>query len=306
MKKNAASKPQLLLLTVLLLVAACGRRHAVSVPDRILVFVTIPPQKYVVEKIGGPECAVSVLIPPGASPHSYEPKPAQMAKLAKARLYFSTGVEVEHVWLPRIRAVNPDLDVVATDSGIEKMHGTCDDHAHAESGSAESVEHHDEEAGVDPHIWLSPQLVKLQARSIAAALSRYDTAHAAVFGERLAAFERECDSLHTAIAARLSACGANPNFLVFHPSWGYFAREFSLRQMAIEVEGKEPGIRELGAIVKQARESDVGAVLIQPQFSGTLAATIAREMGVPTEIIDPLAEDWAENLGRVTGVLCGK
>lgn len=312
MKKSFQVGKVALIGVTLMCVAGC-RRDTPRSTGAPSVFVTIPPQKYFVEKIGGEYFTVATLIPPGASPHSYEPKPVQMAQLSKARLYFAIGVEMEKVWLPRIRAVNPALVVVATDSGIEKISGGCDAGAHHDHDTGDSIagqlagesaEH--AHTGADPHIWLSPQLVKQQARTIAAALMHFDTIHAEVFQERLLMFEQEIESLHATIEGQLSQCGANGSFLVFHPSWGYFAREFSLHQLSIETEGKEPGIRELGAIVKNARARGVGAVLVQPQFSRALATTIAKEMALPTAIADPLAEDWAQNLLRITGVLCEK
>jgi zinc transport system substrate-binding protein len=261
------------------------------------LFVSVPPQKYIVEKICGPYGSVSTLIPPGASPHTFEPKPAQMARLAGARCYFTVGIDMEAAWLPKIRSVNPGLRVVATDSGIVKRSMEED----AEGGHDD---HHHE--GDDPHIWLSPDLVKMQARRVAEALMQCDTVHTAVYRERLAMFEVEIDSLKARIAGQLERCGAAKSFLVFHPSWGYFADAFSLRQIAIEVEGKEPGIRRLGGIVGRAKREGIRAVLVQPQFSKKIAAAVAAELGGTTLVADPMAEDWAANLERVAGVLCGQ
>ncbi len=276
----------------------CSRSEPVM-SGKGLIFVSIPPQKYFVEKICGDDFSVKTLIPAGASPHSYEPKPLQMAQLADAEIYFSIGIEMERVWLPRIAKINPRLKIVATDSGIIKL--TSDDTA-GETGMHEGHRHE----GADPHIWLSPDLVRQQARCIARALAAIDTARGSYYRERQAAFEAEIDSLQKKITAELAACGADRRFLVFHPSWGYFAREFSLEQIAIEVEGKEPGIRELGEIVARAKREGISTVLVQPQFSRKTAAIVAREMGGNTAVADPLAEDWADNLLRVTGVLCRK
>ncbi len=302
---------------LLLPLPECMRRST-GEPDKNLIFVSILPQKYFVERIAGSGFTVKALIPAGASPHSFEPRPSQMAELAKARLYFSTGVEMEKAWLPRIRKVNPRLRVVACDSGIEKRrmepsapgpggvgdgHRGHDPHGGGAELHADDHRGHDHE-GEDPHIWLSPELVRVQVRPVMRALCAQDSASCAGFRKRLAEFDASIDSLQSAIRRKLERCGSPESFLVFHPSWGYFAREFSMRQIAVEIEGREPGVRELEAIMETARREKCSAMLVQPQFSRRIADIIAGKLGVPTMTADPLAEDWAANLLRVTDVLC--
>ena len=279
-------------------------RQSEGTQNRLIVYVSIPPQKYFVEKIGGDICSVRTLIPLGASPHTFEPKPSQMAALGKASCYFAIGVEMEEVWLPKIRRLCPELKIVPTDSGIIKrpMERAIDPGDRDEDIHHENHRHH----GDDPHIWLSPDLVKLQAKTIAGALAEIDTAHATLYYERSKAFETQVDSVRLHIAGMLEECHAPGSFMAFHPSWGYFADAFSLRQVAVEMEGKEPGIRQLGRIVALAKQEGIRTVLVQPQFSTRTAQTIAEELGGTTVVADPLAEDWARNLERVAGVLCGR
>ena len=288
---------------ILLVVCWCTRPvEKQSFP--ISVFVSVPPQKYFVEKIGGEYCTVQTLIPAGTSPHTFEPKPRQMAALAKADLYFSVGVEMEKAWLPKLRSSVPGLKVIPTDSGIVKLRME-DDEEPVHAGEKESSPGHHPE-GADPHIRLSPDLVKLQAAKIVRALADADTVHAVEYHKRYEHFLMEIDTLKQRVADRLERCGAPDTFLVFHPSWGYFAHAFGLHQIAIEVEGKEPGLRRLGEIAVLAKHEGIRTVLVQPQFSVKTAAVIAREIGGTTLVADPLAENWAENLERVTGVLCGQ
>jgi zinc transport system substrate-binding protein len=268
----------------------------------ISVFVSIPPQKYFVEKIGGDYCRVQALIPAGASPHTFEPKPRQLAELAKADCYFSVGVEMERVWLPKLLSIQPALPVIPTDSGIEKVMMEEADGDMGHNGG----DGHDHHEGADPHIWLSPDLVKLQASIILRALQELDTAHAVAYQEQFDRFMDEIDSLKLRITGRLRDCGAGKHFMAFHPSWGYFARAFGLHQIAVEVEGKEPGMRQLGEIVSRARREGVKSVLVQPGFSAKTASVIAHQIGGRTLVADPLAEDWAENLERVAEVLCSQ
>jgi len=279
----------------------CSRKVPVHM-EKPLLYVSIPPQKYFVEKIVGGLFRVETLIPPGASPHTFEPKPAQMTDLAKARAFFSIGVEMEKKWLPKIKELNPQLIVIATDSGINKRHGSFEhdtDHDHSMA--------HDEHdhRGTDPHIWLSPDLVKHQVTIVTDAVCKLDSVHCNEFRQHLSDFTGEIDTVKQRLKNRLSNCNANKHFLVFHPSWGYFAEAFSLTQIAIEVEGKEPSGRELETILTIARKNGCSAILVQPQFSQKMAHTIAHHLGGTVAVADPMAADWSANLYHVADLLCG-
>jgi len=295
-----------------LFISFCSRREYVA-SERPLLFVSIPPQAYFLEKICANRYDVQVLLPPGASPHSFEPKPSQMALIAKAKIYFAVGVEMESAWLPRIAQLNPGIMIVRTDSGIPKINSvppvahihdeTAHNDSHLLTDESHDAEDHDHE-GADPHIWLSPRLVKLQARTMVRALAQMDTAGDSIYRERLAVFERELDTLHHRISNRLEECNSKKTFLTFHPSWAYFAEEFSLRQISVEVEGKEPGLRELAGVVNIAKQNGIFIVLVQPQFSRRVAEVLSRDLGGGTSVADPLARDWSDNLLAVTEVLC--
>jgi zinc transport system substrate-binding protein len=273
----------------------------------IQVFVSIAPQKYFVAKVGGALVEISVLAPPGADPHTFEPKPRQMAALARAAVYFSVGVDFEKAWMPRISAAGPNLRIVATDAGIAKMAMAAEHHltgragghpAGAKAPAAGHPPHDDHEGGEDAHIWLSPPLVKIQARHIAEALSAVDPGNRARYEANLAAFLEEIESLDGELKA-VFAGSSGSRFLVFHPSWGYFARDYGLEQVAIEVEGKEPKPAQLKALIEFARNKGVQAVFAQPQQSSRSAEMVAREIGGRVVSADPLAEDWAANLRAV-------
>ncbi|OPZ61114.1 MAG: High-affinity zinc uptake system binding-protein ZnuA precursor [Deltaproteobacteria bacterium ADurb.Bin510] len=247
------------------------------------VYVTILPQQYFVRQIAGDLASVGVLVPPGAEPHSFEPRPRQMAELAKARLYFTIGVGSEQVWLRRIRETNPGLRTVATDAGIRKI---------------AMVAGH--ENGLDPHIWLSPRLVRLQAANIAAGLIAADPTHAAVYRANLKRFTAKLDGLDRQLGQILKD---RPSFMTFHPAWGYFARDYGLRQLVVEVEGKEPKPAQLQQLIMQARRAQIGVVLVEPQFSDRAARIIASEVGAQVRPADDLSADWAANLVRVAQVI---
>ncbi len=280
-----------LVLTMLATVAA-----AFATPS---AFVTIAPQKYFADKISGGLIPASVMILPGANPHAYEPKPKQMAELAKASIYFTIGDTFDTVWTERIKGTNPGITVVRTEDGVEKIpmedHHEHDGEDHPE-GQAEHHGGHDH-GGLDPHIWLDPSLVKIQAQNIRDGLCAIDPQHADQYRANAEAFLRELDALDTEIRAILAPIPKERRtFLVFHPSWGYFARAYDLRQASIEIEGKEPSPRELAGIIELGREIGAKVIFVQPQFSEKSAAVIAKQIGARVVRLDPLAQDWADNL----------
>lgn len=278
------------------------------------VFVTIAPQKYFVDKVSGGKASVSIMVEPGANPHAYEPKPRQMAELGRASVYFTIGDAFDRTWLQRIVGASPGITVVHTAEGIEKMpmaehHHEGEEHAHGHAGSqAEEHAHgpdgdadHEGEGpdGLDPHIWLDPALVKVQAGHIRDGLSKADPAGAQDYAANAEAFMQELDRLDAEIRSTLDVLPADRRtFLVFHPSWGYFARAYGLRQVPIEVEGKEPSPRDMARIIAEGREEGAKVVFVQPQFSEKSAAVIARQIGAKVVRLDPLAEDWSGNLRR--------
>jgi zinc transport system substrate-binding protein len=271
-------------------------------------FVSIAPQRYFVQKIGGALVDVSVLVPPGSDPHTYEPKPRQMADLAKSAVYFTVGIDFEKAWMKRIAATNPGMRVVHTDTGIVKIplpvhhHHEGEGHTHSSkkktAHSHDTAHRHDHAEAPDPHVWLSPPLVKAQSRTIADALVAADPPNRTRYEENLAAFLREIDTLDADLKA-LFAGNPGARFMVFHPSWGYFAQAYGLEQVAIEIEGKDPKPAQLKELIRRARAQGVKVVFVQPQFSAKSAEMVAREIGGQVVAVDPLAENWEENLREV-------
>ncbi|MDA8127064.1 MAG: zinc ABC transporter substrate-binding protein [Deltaproteobacteria bacterium] len=263
----------------------------------VKAFVSIAPQKYFVQKIGGELVTVSVLVPPGADPHQFEPKPRQMAALAQSAVYFAIGVEFEKAWLKKIAAANPRLRIVRTDEGIAKLAAGGEDPREKAARPASQVHSHDAGAP-DPHIWLAPPLAKRQAEKIRDGLSVADPLHRADYEARCASFLQEIDALDAELKA-LFAGRKGEQFMVFHPSWGYFAAAYGLRQIPIESGGKEPKAAQLQKLIRQARERRIAVIFVQPQFSAKSAELLAREIGGQVVVADPMAEDWAANLRDV-------
>jgi zinc transport system substrate-binding protein len=274
----------------------------ISANDRLPVFVSVLPQKYFVQQIGKDHVNVQVMVQPGASPATYEPKPRQMAALAEARLYFSIGVAFESVWLEKIMAANPAMMLVPTDAGIRKI-PMATHHHHGEETPKEAENDHGDMADhgiLDPHIWLSPPLVKQQAGKILEALKAADPHHSPDYDANYQGFIAKIESLDGALK-KTFAGKKGLRFMVFHPAWGYFAHAYGLEQVPIEIEGKNPKPAQLEALISQAREQQIRVVFVQPQFSSKRAELVAREIGGQVVLADPLALDWLTNLQVVAG-----
>ena len=254
----------------------------------LTVTVSIVPQKYFVDRIGDGLVDVSVMVLPGAEPAAYEPKPRQMAALAKAAIYFAVGVPFESVWLPRIAAANRNMRVVRTEDGIEKMP--------IEGMPVAGEEKH---GILDPHVWLSPPLVKIMARNIFSALVEADPGNEAAYQKNYNRFMGEIDVLDARIRDIFTKNTENREFMVFHPAWGYFAKAYGLTQVPIEEQGKAPGPRDLATLIDHARARGIRVIFAQPQFSQKSAEAIAHDIGGQVVKVDPLAYAWADNLYQV-------
>ncbi len=282
--------------------------------EKISIFVSIPPQKYHVERIGGEVVAVSVMAEPGDDPHTFDPKPQQMVSLSKAHIYFAIGIGFEKAWLKKIKAVNPRMQIVHTDRGIQKIpmtahqpHGdnarnhpeTLPGYGHSRFAST-GQEHHP--GSLDPHVWLSPPLVMIQARHILNTLVSIDPAHGAVYAANYKNFLIELVDLDLELIDIFSKRGKGHQFIVFHPAWGYFAHAYGLEQIPIEFEGKDPKPAQLIALIDYAKKHAIKVIFVQPQFSTKSAQIVAQEIGGQVALADSLALDWADNIRRQAAI----
>lgn len=268
--------------------------------DRIQVFVTVLPQQTFVERIAGAGVQVEALVGAGSNPHAYEPTPGQIARLAEARVYFGIGLPMEAAWMKRIRAVNPEIRVVDLSDGISRRRLEAHVHEHDHTGG--HTHHHASDGEQDPHVWTSPPLVIGMAERIAGTLSELDPEQAAGYEARLADFVADLKDLDADTRTRLDRL-EHRRFMVYHPSWGYFADTYGLTQIPIESEGKEPGPRRLAALIDQARREDVRVILAQPQMSTKAAEQVAQEIGGRVEVVDTLSADYIGTIRHLTRIL---
>ncbi|RPJ82809.1 MAG: cation ABC transporter substrate-binding protein [Deltaproteobacteria bacterium] len=298
-------KKETIIILIYIFVSICYSGYGFA-GDPMPVFVSIPPQKQFVQQIGKDLVDVQVMVEPGADPHTYEPKPQQMAALSKAKLYFAIGIEFETAKLDKIVSTNSKLQIIHTDHGIQKI--PMDAHHHHEEiehpetdmhhGHDDLKENHHTEGLLDPHIWLSPPLVMIQARTILKALQEIDPKNSTAYEKNYNTFISDLTKLDQDLKKSFSG-KPGLKFMVFHPSWGYFAHAYGLKQIPIEIEGKTPKPSQLKELIEHARENQIRVVFAQPQFSAETAKLIAKEIHGEVLFVDPLAENWSDNLRQV-------
>jgi len=254
-----------------------------------IIFVSILPQQYFVERIAADHVDISVMVKPGENPALYEPSPRQMADLSKASAYFSIGVPFERKWLPKIRQLYPKLRISKTDIGIKKRILSGHDHDYEHKAHSETS---------DPHIWLSPPLVMLQARQILLTLQQTLPDHYQLFQKNYHQFINDIVKLDLDLIQILNLT-LNKAFMVFHPSWGYFADAYGLHQIPVEIEGKDVRPSQLAKLIEQAKMQNIRSLFVQPQFSVKSATVIAQAIKGKVVMVDPLALDWDINLKSV-------
>lgn len=279
---------------IALTLSGCGGAAAHAGDNRIAVAVSVPPQAYFVERIGGAHVRIEVMIPPGYSHVDYPLSPRQVVALSQAQLYIAVGhpaFEFETVRLFPFLSSLPGLHVINMSAGLESL----PDWSYGADADGESPSGH--EMG-DPHVWVAPQTVAVAARNIARALEQADPAHAAEFRANLESFESDIAKLDREIRSRLDSVRGG-KFMVYHPTWGYFAREYGLEQVSIESEGKEPSAARLMQLVELARRDGVRAVFVQAGFPRKSAWVIADAVGGTVGVADPQDRDWLRNLRRV-------
>lgn len=271
-----------------LVLAGCAGRQKVD--DSNVLVVSIQPLKYLVDSIVGDDFVVEVLVPPGSGPETYEPTPAQIKTAETAKLLFFTGlIDFETSLLLRFDDRERFVNLGA---GIDVIEGTCS-HGH-ESG-------HGHSHGIDPHIWMSPrELLRMAETAYSRINELYPdsvsyTANYKGLRERLEILDREA-------GARIEASGRR-SFVIFHPGLTYYARDYGLRQITLEQDGKEPSARQLQQVVDVARADNITKVFYQSEFPRNVVEVAAAEIGAEPVEIDILGYDVVENILKITDLI---
>ena len=260
---------------------------------QVNVAVSILPQETFVKKIGGDKVSVMTLVEPGESPHSYEPKPSQMIALSEADIYFPIKIDFENAWLEKFESQNKDMEIVQMSKGVQRI--MMEKKNHNKKGANEQTKNK-KIIKPDPHVWLSPLNVKIMAKNIYDTLIKVDSKNKSYYKKNLISFLKEINSVDMKIHNILLDVPANSKFMVFHPAWGYFARDYGLVQFAVEKEGKEPTPKALMKIIQKAKAEKIKAILVQKEFSKKSANALADELNIKVVEESPLSLDWGNNL----------
>ena len=254
------------------------------------LYVSILPIRSLGKEIVGEDFRIEVLVPPGASPETFEPTPRQFIGLNEAQLVFNVGLlEFETALLDKIEDRTKIVDL---SRGIVRIEGSC---AHAGRNGSDHAH------GVDPHVWTSPRALQRMAENA------YEAIHArwpdsAKYTDNHARLQEELRQLDLRTAEKIARSGIR-YFIIYHPALTYYARDYGLRQEAVEADGKEPSAKRLTALIRQARKDGIGRILYQSQFPVSVVETIARDIGAECTEIDPLREDAIANIDSITDLI---
>jgi len=253
---------------------------------KIKAFVSILPQAYFVERVGGRYVDVEVLVGPGQSPATYEPTPKQMARLGEAKVYFRIGTPFEKGFIDKLANILKRLEIVDTRKNVTLRY-----FKRSKGGSVP-----------DPHIWLDPGRVKIQAATICETLIRLAPDRRSSFESNLRSFQADLDRVDKNISETLAPLKGS-KFYVFHPAFGYFGDRYGLEQVAVEIEGKGPLPKQLSNLINKARNEGVRVIFVQPQYAKKDAETIAREIEGAVVPMNPLPREYLENLENMASLL---
>lgn len=285
---RAASRLKIALLLVLLCLGLA------SAKEKLVVAVSLAPYATMLKSIAGDYIDIVTMIPPGADPHTYEPKPDVLKAFSKASVYFTDGSGMDKAWLPRFKGVNKRVETVDVTDGIEWI--LQDAHGKDVQGKDSKDAHAHEKLTLDPHLWTSPKQALKVMSNMRSALSKYDPDNNNVYVMRFSRMIQTLEKVGKDVARAVYSLPKEARtFIVFHPSFGYLARDYGLKQLTIEVNGKEPKPKDLKKLVQEGKKNNVRLVFVQPQFSKRSAETIATELVASVVTVNPLDADYLES-----------
>ena len=267
--------------------------------NNINIITSIAPLAEFTEKIGGTKVNVSTMIPPGASPHTYAPRPNQLIELTKAHIYIKVGtpIEFELVWLKKLLTMNTQILIIDASKDIDLIESNhIHDHKH---------EHNHAPKHSDPHIWLSPLNAKIIVENIYQGLSSNDSKNKIYYQTRKNKYLKKLDDLYKSIKQDLKNI-ENNKFMTYHPSWGYFARDFNLEQISVEEKGSEPTAKGIQNLIIQAQKNNITYIIASPQFNTNSAELIVREIKGHVILISPMEKNYISNLLKLSEVISNK
>ncbi len=278
--------------TLLLFSSGCRPRETAVDGDHKTVSVSILPLKYLIDSIGGGDFETLVVMPPGSNPETYEPLLSQMKGIAHARANFQVGlIDFEKSLDNRLKSNSLSANFIDLSEGMSLIAGGPES-----SSNTSTTNHH---AGLDPHIWLSPTRVRVMARKIADTLMEIQPDSATKYATNRDRVISTIDSVDRYIIQSFSEL-KNNSFLIFHPSLTYYAADYGLQQIPVELEGKEPSVAHMRSLMQLISGQKINTVIHpQAQNRHTVEALI-QEAGLRAVPFDPVAYDWPANMKYIT------
>ncbi len=274
---------------------------------KINAIVSIPPLLTYLKAIAQDKVNASVMVDESKSAHSYTPKPSQMKDVSKANLYFSIGIEFENIWLEKFAKLNTKMHIVNTHNSIKKLNMSNHVHKNDEhDGHDENDEKKEKRKSLDPHIWTSSKNVKIISKNILNALIKYDSKNKEFYTINYNKFVKKVQNTNSEIKSILSVLPKHTKFMVFHPSWQYFAKEYNLEQISIEKEGKNPKPKALKNLIELAKKNNISSIFASPNISNKHANIIAKELNIKVVKITPMSQNWSENLINLANHIANK
>jgi zinc transport system substrate-binding protein len=287
----------LIFILTLTLFIACNQKSANK--GKPIIFVSILPQQYFVQRIAGDRYHIEVMIPPGMGHSDYDPTPQQMKELANAKLFFRIGnIVFEDAWMKTIAENNPEMGIINTSTGTALLH---EEESIFETPDSEPAHKHNE-AGIDPHIWLSPKEAKIQAKHYLDAFIQLDPKSSAYYTKNYSSFISDINKLDSTLLIELAPLKGR-KFMIYHPALTYLARDYGLKQISIEFAGKEPTAAYLFKLIDVAKKDSIKVIFIQQQYDTKNAAAIAKEINAKLIQFDHMAPDWLNNMYKLGAMI---
>jgi zinc transport system substrate-binding protein len=279
----------LVLLSLPLFIPGCSGQQ-IETEDKMIIAVSISPLEEFVEKIYGNGIDTLVLVPAGADPHTYEPRPSQLREVSEADMLVivGSGLGFEITWLDKIASLNDDMVLVDCSKGIELI----------ETGEADTN-------GNDPHIWLSLDNAVMMTENIYDALADIDPDNSKKYLSNLLEYQESLKDLDKRIREQFDSMEVK-KIIVLHPAWTYFAKDYGIEQIPIEVEGKEPTPANIKEIIDRAKKEDIKVIFASPEFSTRSAEVIADEIGAEVVLVSPVEKNYLANMEKVAMVFSGR
>ena len=280
---------KLFYILIIFICSACGNISQKN--EKPAITVTLEPLRYFTEAIAGDNYQIVSMVPKGSNPESYDPTPQQLINLSQSQAYFRIGyIGFEQVWMEKLQANCKEMKVYDTSQGMELIR--AEGHWHG---------NHFHEGGAEPHIWNSTKNASIIAENICQALCELDADHQEYYKYRTDSLKQLIELTDKEIRNLLQ--DADSTFLIYHPALSYFARDYGLKQISIEKDGKEPSPNQLKELIETCRKENAHVIFVQQEFDKRNAQLIADELGVSVVSINPLSYDWNEEMLNIANAL---